>query len=61
MNVHQTPHAKPDRILIDGAYTAEGEARIEVRFDHGAFTHVESLSLIQAAELSRAIRLALQR
>jgi hypothetical protein len=59
--MHCTSEAKPSAVVVEAAYTAAGEARVQLRFDHMAFTHVESLTLPQAAALSVALREAVKR
>lgn len=54
--MQRTSFAKPDDVVLEAAYTDGGEARVQVKFDHRAFHHVESLSLVQAAALSVALR-----
>jgi hypothetical protein len=54
--MQRTSFAKPDDVVLEAAYTDDGEARVQVKFDHLIFHHVESLSLPQAAALSAALR-----
>jgi hypothetical protein len=50
----------PLGVSVGAAYTG-GEPRVQIRFDHGTFVHVEAMTLPQAAALSVALRESVKR
>jgi hypothetical protein len=51
-----TMSSAPNGVTLEAACAEGGEARVQVVFDHGNYAQVESLTLVQAAALSAALR-----